>query len=173
MSKMLNIVDITPEDKLKVIDSPLEYIESQSSHIFLQEFLAVFNEYKEKYPESETEIQIIKRVLTSCVLFLPRQEIQDGFKPLVHSSISKEQRKKENFSPENSSRRRISAKASRILNTWLEEHMEDPYPTMEDKLVLAQKAELTVKQVKTWFTNQRARSSLTKNVGHSNIKYAN
>jgi hypothetical protein len=44
-----------------------------------------------------------------------------------------------------------------LLKQWLFEHLEHPYPTEEEKAVLAEDTGLTVKQINYWFTNSRRR----------------
>ncbi|KAF2114431.1 hypothetical protein BDV96DRAFT_96832 [Lophiotrema nucula] len=43
------------------------------------------------------------------------------------------------------------------LQTWLDEHADNPYPSGNEKRQLAQECGITEKQVTTWFTNARAR----------------
>jgi len=40
---------------------------------------------------------------------------------------------------------------------WLEQHENNPYPTAEEKQLLAQRTGLTVLQVSGWFKNARGR----------------
>ena len=44
-----------------------------------------------------------------------------------------------------------------ILKIWLEKHMENPYPTSQEKTELAAMAHLSVQQVSNWFVNHRQR----------------
>lgn len=44
-----------------------------------------------------------------------------------------------------------------LLKQWLFAHTEHPYPTEEEKLLLAENTGLTVKQINYWFTNSRRR----------------
>ena len=50
-----------------------------------------------------------------------------------------------------------SANDVRILEEWLNNNFENPYPTQEIKLDLARKTSLTYKQVQEWFYNVRKR----------------
>lgn len=43
------------------------------------------------------------------------------------------------------------------LRTWLMAHMDDPYPSADDKEELAQASGLSYDQVKSWFSNVRYR----------------
>ena len=44
-----------------------------------------------------------------------------------------------------------------ILKIWLEKHMENPYPTSQEKIKLAAMTHLSVQQVSNWFVNYRQR----------------
>lgn len=44
-----------------------------------------------------------------------------------------------------------------ILNTWLEGHLDDPYPSREEKQEFMEKTSLDRKQIDTWFCNVRKR----------------
>ncbi|GMM51187.1 Tos8 protein [Starmerella bacillaris] len=44
------------------------------------------------------------------------------------------------------------------LRNWLQEHINHPYPTEEDKIMLANQTQLTMVQVSNWFINARRRS---------------
>ncbi|KOO53578.1 knotted1-like homeodomain protein liguleless4a [Chrysochromulina tobinii] len=47
--------------------------------------------------------------------------------------------------------------ARRVLKTWVEDHLEDPYPSVQDKQQLGAATQLTMKQINDWFTNYRKR----------------
>ncbi|RNA33556.1 pre B cell leukemia transcription factor 1 [Brachionus plicatilis] len=49
-----------------------------------------------------------------------------------------------------------------IMNDWFQDHIHNPYPTMEEKEKLARLGGITVKQVNAWFSNRRNRSQNTK-----------
>ena len=55
------------------------------------------------------------------------------------------------------SQSRFPPESVAILRKWLEEHEEDPYPTSQDKMILAASSHLTVRQVSNWFVNNRQR----------------
>jgi len=44
-----------------------------------------------------------------------------------------------------------------ILRSWLYDHFDHPYPTEEDKEMLAQQTKLTKSQVNYWMINARVR----------------
>jgi len=54
-------------------------------------------------------------------------------------------------------RRALPKKATEGLSTWFFEHLNDPYPSEEEKSVLAAAGGLTITQVNNWFGNKRIR----------------
>lgn len=52
---------------------------------------------------------------------------------------------------------RLPNEAREILKEWMRAKPEDPYPTQEEKLVLAARTGLTPSQVNNWFVNFRVR----------------
>lgn len=57
-----------------------------------------------------------------------------------------------------SQKRALDAVAVQVLMRWWEAHSSDPYPSEEEKAVLASAANLTLVQVNNWFSNKRVRS---------------
>ena len=51
----------------------------------------------------------------------------------------------------------LGADARRILKEWVDDHIDDPYPSVAEKQQLAAEANLSIKQVNDWFTNYRKR----------------
>ena len=47
-----------------------------------------------------------------------------------------------------------------ILNDWLEKHYYHPYPSDLEKKELTKKTGLTIKQLNTWFVNNRIRNTI-------------
>lgn len=54
-------------------------------------------------------------------------------------------------------RRSLSKKATEVLNNWFFNHLNDPYPSDEEKMMLASLCGLTLNQVNNWFGNKRIR----------------
>jgi len=54
-------------------------------------------------------------------------------------------------------RRALPKKATEHLATWFFEHLNDPYPSEEEKSILASSGGLTITQVNNWFGNKRIR----------------
>ena len=49
-----------------------------------------------------------------------------------------------------------------ILNEWFDDHVNNPYPCLEEKERLAQAGGISLKQVNAWFSNRRNRSQNTR-----------
>lgn len=56
----------------------------------------------------------------------------------------------------------LSDSAKDILNHWYEEHVINPYPSEDEKQLLAHHCGISVTQVKSWFANKRNRTNNTK-----------
>ncbi|KAL6057019.1 Pre-B-cell leukemia transcription factor 2 [Balamuthia mandrillaris] len=54
-------------------------------------------------------------------------------------------------------RRSLSKQATETLNNWFFSHLNDPYPSDEEKTALAAQCGLTLNQVNNWFGNKRIR----------------
>jgi len=54
-------------------------------------------------------------------------------------------------------RRNLNKNATKILLQWFHDHIEDPYPTDQEKAMLAAQCVLTLKQINNWFGNTRIR----------------
>jgi len=54
-------------------------------------------------------------------------------------------------------RRALPKKAAESLSNWFFEHLNDPYPSEEEKSLLAAAGGLTITQVNNWFGNKRIR----------------
>ncbi|KAF7590768.1 hypothetical protein BBP40_002384 [Aspergillus hancockii] len=65
--------------------------------------------------------------------------------------------------------RRLSAGAVKILQSWLDQHQDYPYPTGQEKEQLKQQTGLDVTQISNWFTNVRRRRM----VGSEPLREAN
>ena len=59
-------------------------------------------------------------------------------------------------------RSQLPDEAVDILNDWFDDHLNNPYPQMEEKERLAKMGNISVKQVNAWFSNRRNRSQNTK-----------
>ncbi|XP_048752582.2 uncharacterized protein LOC125664086 [Ostrea edulis] len=58
--------------------------------------------------------------------------------------------------------RQLNSKATSIMSNWFEKNLHHPYPTDEQKEMLARQGGISVAQVKAWFANKRNRTSNTK-----------
>lgn len=50
------------------------------------------------------------------------------------------------------------AEQKKVLRDWFDQHALDPYPSNDEKVELAKRARMDVKQVENWFTNRRKRN---------------
>jgi len=51
----------------------------------------------------------------------------------------------------------FSTDVANVLKLWLKDHLDKPYPTDSEKKMLAEKTNLTVDQINSWFINARRR----------------
>ena len=58
--------------------------------------------------------------------------------------------------------RQLNCRAVTIMNDWYESHIDNPYPSDEEKMMLADRGNISLSQVKAWFANKRNRTSNTK-----------
>ena len=58
--------------------------------------------------------------------------------------------------------RQLNSYAVEVMTEWYDQHIDNPYPTDEEKLVLADMGGLSLSQVKAWFANKRNRTNNTK-----------
>ena len=56
----------------------------------------------------------------------------------------------------------LTGKAKQILTDWYETHINNPYPTDDERAALATQANIPESKVKSWFANKRSRSQNTK-----------
>ena len=61
-----------------------------------------------------------------------------------------------------SRKHQLPDRAVDIMNEYFDDHLNNPYPSLEEKEKLAQLGGITVKQVNAWFCNRRNRSQNTK-----------
>lgn len=54
-------------------------------------------------------------------------------------------------------RKNVTRESTSTLKTWLRGHMNNPYPTKGEKIMLAIITKMTINQVSTWFANARRR----------------
>ncbi|XP_060599223.1 pre-B-cell leukemia transcription factor 2-like [Ruditapes philippinarum] len=58
--------------------------------------------------------------------------------------------------------RQLNSYAVEVMTEWYDRHIDNPYPTDEEKLALADMGGLSLSQVKAWFANKRNRTNNTK-----------
>lgn len=78
--------------------------------------------------------------------------------PILSNNVEKTNKSKKTVSKKH----QLSDHAVDIMNEWFEEHLNNPYPTSEEKERMAALGKITVKQVTAWFSNRRNRTQNTK-----------
>jgi hypothetical protein len=157
----LNETDTMPEDKNE-----------------LDEFLYKLEQLKEKYNE---ELEKLNRVCAEfCTRMFNLLREQSTIRPISEQEIQMKlhgiQQKfdyvknqlrqnvcnaivalEKQYNHAKKKRRALSKKATEHLSAWFFEHLNDPYPSEEEKSILAAAGGLTITQVNNWFGNKRIR----------------
>lgn len=84
--------------------------------------------------------------------------INEQISPIINSNGPVKSKSKKTVSKKSL----LSEQAVDIMNAWYDEHLNNPYPTIEEKERLANLGGITVKQVTAWFSNRRNRTQNTK-----------
>jgi hypothetical protein len=64
-----------------------------------------------------------------------------------------EENKEDEFRP--ASRSNYSSVVTKILEKWFESHIDNPYPTEEERVQICKKTNLSRKQLRVWLINSR------------------
>src|SRR5690606_37741389 len=88
----------------------------------------------------ETKFEAIDKPFTNIKLHLI-QQLEQAILQVTRSSGVKK-------------RTPLPPVATEILSNWYNQHIDYPYPTQEEKLLLAQQCGISVQQVTTWFNNR-------------------
>lgn len=102
--------------------------------------------------EEALRLQLVQRKFTVLQALLRQQitsEIVDYMRTHWMQPVSSTSKRK---------RRPLPQRALEVLNKWWDEHEEEPYPTEDEKSMLASAANLTLTQVNNWMSNRRVRS---------------
>jgi hypothetical protein len=59
------------------------------------------------------------------------------------------------------SRSNYSTSITKVLNKWFNAHLNNPYPTEDERIEICDKTGLTRKQLRVWLINSRKVFSLT------------
>ena len=65
---------------------------------------------------------------------------------------------------------KLPRRVKQILHNWYSSHAEDPYPSYEQKTALAREAQITIKQVNSWFINMRGRATKVNKASDFNMQ---
>ncbi|XP_074661074.1 uncharacterized protein LOC141913719 [Tubulanus polymorphus] len=60
----------------------------------------------------------------------------------------------------------LPAKAVQLMNDWYEKNLQNPYPKRETVINMAEEGNISVNQVRSWFSNKRNRSNNTRAKNH-------
>ena len=90
--------------------------------------------------------------------------------PTTSTTAGPSQTKKQNkrqaelaaYDDKYSRKHQLPDQAVDVMNEWFDDHVNNPYPTIEEKERMAQRGGISVKQVNAWFSNRRNRSQNTK-----------
>ena len=73
------------------------------------------------------------------------QEMESNFGSMNSNELKKDNNVTTNSEPSNLNK--LPKFATKILNQWLRDHIDDPYPTIDEKMLLSAKTKLSIRQV--------------------------
>jgi len=117
---------------------------------FIGKLSAVLNEQARLRLVSQPEIQAKSMAIQQKFDFV-RNQLRSN----VCSAITLLQKQYNHLSKKR--RRSLSKNATEILNKWFRDNLNDPYPSDEQKSMLATQCVLSLTQVNNWFGNKRIR----------------
>jgi hypothetical protein len=144
-----------------------------------EEFLIKLEQLKEKYKEELEKLNKVCEDFCNKMMNLLRE--QSNIRPILeqetHLKMSVIQHKfdyvrnqlkqnvcnaililqKQYNQVQTKKKRVLPKKATEGLSQWFYEHISDPYPSEEEKIMLAAGGGLTITQVNNWFGNKRIR----------------
>jgi hypothetical protein len=101
-------------------------------------------EYENHLAEVQQLVLESLSTLTPATSKRPREATEDGE---AEEASAKRQRTRE----------RLSRPAVRVLMAWLQDNIDNPFPSSEQKQALVQQTGLSSAQINQWFTNARRR----------------
>jgi len=143
-----------------------------------EDFIYKLEQVREKYREELEKLDKVCQEFSSRMLALLRE--QNVYRPITseesEAKVSGIQQKfdfvksqlrqnvcsavlalQKQYKQTKKKRRTLPKKATEGLSTWFFEHINDPYPSEEEKSLLAAGGGLTITQVNNWFGNKRIR----------------
>lgn len=132
--------------------SDLDVQESPSISDMLSGFLKSLEEkfrdrsFYQILPQAYFEQQV---EIISCNIEASLKEFKEHLSPKSEDNTDKTVAK---------GKHKLPKEARQVLKSWFIEHIEDPYPSAEEKERLAKDAGINLKQVNTWFINKRGNS---------------
>jgi hypothetical protein len=116
---------------------------------FCSRLFALLREHATIRPVSEQEIQLKLHGVQQKFDYVKSQLRQNVCNAIVALEKQYNHTKKK--------RKALPKKAAEVLSNWFFEHLNDPYPSEEEKSILAAAGGLTITQVNNWFGNKRIR----------------
>jgi hypothetical protein len=116
---------------------------------FCSRLFAVLREHSTIRPVSEQEINLKIQAIHQKFDYVKNQLRQNVCNAIV--ALEKQ------FNHTKKKRKALPKKAAEVLSNWFFEHLNDPYPSEEEKSMLAAAGGLTITQVNNWFGNKRIR----------------
>jgi hypothetical protein len=119
-----------------------------------------FYHYNQYSPHFSTEYPVDTPVLH----FVQPTNLFPSYQPDLLNSTPAESKKKtlKKSTTVAAKHQSLPDRAVDELNDWFDDHLNNPYPTSEEKERLAMRGGITVKQVNAWFSNRRNRSQNTR-----------
>lgn len=123
----------------------------------LLKFTNITSDESDSSQDPPTSGPVAQVVASGKPLIQFKQDMDSNFGSM-NSTEGKTARSKNNkCSVVRGSTNKLPKSASKILNQWLSDHIDDPYPTQEEKVLLASKTRLSIRQITNWFVNHRGR----------------
>lgn len=123
----------------------------------LLKFANITSDESDSSPEPQTQVKEQPMVTVGKPVMQFKQDMDSNFGSM-NSSERRTARSKNNKSSDvKGNYNKLPRSATKILNQWLSDHIDDPYPTQEEKVLLASKTRLNMRQITNWFVNHRGR----------------
>jgi hypothetical protein len=123
---------------------------SRVSHEFMQRMLVILRDQASFRPVTDHEIHLKLGALA--------QKFDGVRTQLKHNVCNAIINLQKQYNQPKKKRRQLSKQATEVLTNWFYAHINDPYPTEEEKQMLAAKCVLSINQINNWFGNKRIRN---------------
>lgn len=140
----LNVPKVQTENSISKLIHPSDTTTATTANISAA--IAADSNYTIKQEASNSQKQIPPVIETNTISAKVSDEIRRKSEPLDKRSIDRRQ-----------SRSNLPKETIQVLNSWLLNHLNNPYPTAQEKRELLIKTGLTKIQLSNWFINVRRR----------------